>query len=183
MLRERQSVSCQDLPPRIQKNLGVQLKPSGGDQAFKICGEYLERPDTDDTEEEEDDEEEEDEEEEIREAFHSFDKNRANTITTEDFGTVLRSLGQIPTEVELEDMIKKVDTDGTGTISFSKFRAMMRKERRKARNLSILPQPKDGCKRCYWSAKTGPNGRFMPRKRRFPCLKGCNGETEEEDLK
>merc|ERR1712210_230531 len=176
MLRERQSVSCQDLPPRIQKNLGVQLKPSGGDQAFKICGEYLERPDTDDTEEEEDDEEEEDEEEEIREAFHSFDKNRANTITTEDFGTVLRSLGQNPTEEELEDMIKKVDTDGPGTISFSEFRTMMRKERRKARNLSIAPPPKDGCKRCYWSAK---KRRFMPKKRRDPCQSGCNGETEE----
>ena len=100
-------------------------------------------------EEEEDndnDEEEEDEEEEIREAFHSFDKNRANTITTEDFGTVLRSLGQNPTEEELEDMIKKVDTDGTGTISFSEFRTMMRKERRKARNLSIAPPPKDACR-------------------------------------
>ena len=145
---EREAIS--ELPGSPSKNpdenLGVQLKPSGGDQAFKICGEYLEKPDTDDTEEEEDDEEEEDEEEEIREAFHSFDKNRANTITTEDFGTVLRSLGQNPTEEELEDMIKKVDTDGTGTISFPRFRTMMRKERRKARNLSIAPPAKDGCK-------------------------------------
>ena len=144
---EREAIS--ELPGSPSKNpdenLGVQLKPSGGDRAFKICGEYLERPDTDDTEEEEEDEEEEDEEEEIREAFHSFDKNRANTITTEDFGTVLRSLGQNPTEEELEDMIKKVDTDGTGTISFSEFRTMLRKERRKAHNL-IGPQAKDSCK-------------------------------------
>ena len=138
---EREAIS--ELPGSPSKNpdenLGVQLKASGGDRAFKICGEYLERPDTDDTEEEE-------EEEEIREAFHSFDKNRANTITTEDFGTVLRSLGQNPTEEELEDMIKKVDTDGTGTISFPRFRTMMRKERRKAHNLSIAPPPKDGCR-------------------------------------
>ena len=94
----------------------------------------------------EEEEEVDKEEEEILEAFHAFDKNGNGTIATEDFGTVLRSLGQNPTEEELEDMIKKVDTDGTGTISFPRFRTMMRKERRKARNLSILPQPKDGCR-------------------------------------
>ena len=97
-------------------------------------------------EEEDDDDEEEEEEEEIREAFHSFHKSGDDTITTEDFRTVLRSLGQIPTEKELEDMINKVDTDGTGTISFPRFRTMMRKERRKAHNLSIAPPPKDGCR-------------------------------------
>ena len=136
---EREAIS--ELPGSPSKNpdenLGVQLKPSGGDQAFKICGEYLEKPDTDDTEEEEDDEEEEDEEEEIREAFHSFDKNRANTITTEDFGTVLRSLGQNPTEAEMEDMINKMDTDRTGTVNFQKFFTMMYKKRHDAHHLVI----------------------------------------------
>jgi hypothetical protein len=40
------------------------------------------------------------------------------TITTKELGTVMRSLGQNPTEAELQDMINEVDADGSGTIDF-----------------------------------------------------------------
>lgn len=42
------------------------------------------------------------------------------TITTKELGTVMRSLGQNPTEAELQDMINEVDTDSNGTIDFRK---------------------------------------------------------------
>ena len=45
--------------------------------------------------------------------FSLFDKNGDGTITTKDLGTVMRSLGQIPTEFELQDLAKEVDTDGS----------------------------------------------------------------------
>ena len=47
------------------------------------------------------------------------------TITTRELGTVMRSLGQNPTEAELQDMINEVDADGNGTIDFPEFLSLM----------------------------------------------------------
>merc|ERR1712064_243801 len=58
---------------------------------------------------------------EFKEAFSLFDKDGAGTITTKVLGTVMRSLGQNPTDAELQDMINEVDADGNGTIDFPEF--------------------------------------------------------------
>merc|ERR1712005_61399 len=62
---------------------------------------------------------------EFKEAFALFDKDGDGTITTKELGTVMRSLGQNPTEAELQDMINEVDADGNGTIDFPEFLTMM----------------------------------------------------------
>jgi len=49
---------------------------------------------------------------EFREAFGLFDKNGDGTISSSELGTIMRSLGQNPTESELQDMINEVDVDG-----------------------------------------------------------------------
>uniref|UniRef100_A0A4W4FC40 Calmodulin n=1 Tax=Electrophorus electricus TaxID=8005 RepID=A0A4W4FC40_ELEEL len=51
------------------------------------------------------------EKQEFKEAFSLFDKDGDGTITTKELGTVMRSLGQNPTEAELQDMINEVDAD------------------------------------------------------------------------
>ena len=43
---------------------------------------------------------------EFKEAFSLFDKDGDGTITTKELGTVMRSLGQNPTEAELQEMPK-----------------------------------------------------------------------------
>merc|ERR1711920_505886 len=62
---------------------------------------------------------------EFKEAFSLFDKDGDGTITTKELGTVIRSLGQNPTEAELQDMINEVDADDNGTIDFPEFLNLM----------------------------------------------------------
>ena len=67
---------------------------------------------------------------EFKEAFSSFDKDGDGTIATKELGTVMRSLGQYPTEAELQDMINELDTDGNGTIDFPEFLTMMARKKK-----------------------------------------------------
>lgn len=48
----------------------------------------------------------------FKQAFKLFDDDDSGTITSKELGTVLRQLGQNPTEAELQDMINEVDEDG-----------------------------------------------------------------------
>ncbi|XP_038066029.1 calmodulin-beta-like [Patiria miniata] len=62
---------------------------------------------------------------EFRQAFSIFDKDGDGTITHKELATVMRSLGQNPSEAELQDMINEADQDGNGTIDFTEFVSMM----------------------------------------------------------
>eukprot|EP01091_Cochliopodium_minus_P010477 TRINITY_DN277_c0_g2_i1.p1 TRINITY_DN277_c0_g2~~TRINITY_DN277_c0_g2_i1.p1 ORF type:complete len:147 (-),score=52.94 TRINITY_DN277_c0_g2_i1:50-490(-) len=59
---------------------------------------------------------------EFKEAFSLFDKNGDGNITSQELGTVMRSLGQNPTEAELSEIIKSLDSD---TIGFDEFLKIM----------------------------------------------------------
>jgi calmodulin len=51
------------------------------------------------------------------------------TITTKELGVVMRSLGQNPTEAELQDMVTEVDANGNGTIDFPEFLQLMARKK------------------------------------------------------
>jgi calmodulin len=68
----------------------------------------------------------EDQRKEFRIAFNLFDKNSDGAITVQELGSVMRTLGQTPTEAELLQIISQVDTDGDGTIDFEEFVELMK---------------------------------------------------------
>merc|ERR1711896_13348 len=61
----------------------------------------------------------------FRKNFNLFDKKRTGAIPIGDMGTVLRSLGQNPTEAELAALMEEVDKDKSGTIEFEEFVDLM----------------------------------------------------------
>ncbi|KAK4941471.1 hypothetical protein LTR10_018615 [Elasticomyces elasticus] len=60
-----------------------------------------------------------------RDVFALFDKDESGTITAQELGDIMRSLGQTPTDSELQDMINEVDVDNSGAIDFDEFLKMM----------------------------------------------------------
>jgi calmodulin len=64
---------------------------------------------------------------EFKEAFSLFDKDGDGTITTKELGTVMRSLGQNPTEAELAALLNH-DANETAKITFPDFMKMMIKQ-------------------------------------------------------
>eukprot|EP00095_Tigriopus_kingsejongensis_P000707 maker-scaffold58_size443543-snap-gene-3.23 protein:Tk00707 transcript:maker-scaffold58_size443543-snap-gene-3.23-mRNA-1 annotation:"Calmodulin" len=61
----------------------------------------------------------------FQDAFFDFDTDHDGVINSKELGQVLKSLGVNPTEAELQDMVNEVDKDGTGSIDFPEFLAMM----------------------------------------------------------
>ena len=66
----------------------------------------------------------------FKEQFSLFDKDGDGNITTKELGSVMRSLGQNPTEAEVQDMINEADADGNGTIDFLEFSTMMARKKK-----------------------------------------------------
>ncbi|XP_059291188.1 calmodulin-2-like [Lycium ferocissimum] len=65
---------------------------------------------------------------EFKEAISLFDKDGDGCITVEELETVIRSLGQNPTEEELCHMISEVDADENGTMEFTEFLNLISKK-------------------------------------------------------
>ncbi|XP_022334734.1 neo-calmodulin-like [Crassostrea virginica] len=64
----------------------------------------------------------------FKETFNLFDKDGDGTISTSELAMVMRSLGQNPSDMDLEMMLRGVDEDGNGSIDFEEFVLMMAKK-------------------------------------------------------
>ena len=94
---------------------------------------------------------------EFKEAFSLFDKDGDGTITTKELGTVMRSLGQNPTEAELQDMINEVDADGNGTIDFPEFCTLMARKMKDTDSEEELKRPSASSTRTATASSPPPS--------------------------
>ncbi|EMP41469.1 Calcium-binding protein 5 [Chelonia mydas] len=66
-----------------------------------------------------------DEIEELREAFAEFDKDKDGLIGCKDLGTLMRSMGYMPTEMELIELSQQINMNLGGRVDFEDFVELM----------------------------------------------------------
>ncbi|XP_043956933.1 calcium-binding protein 5b [Gambusia affinis] len=66
-----------------------------------------------------------DELEELREAFIEFDKDKDGFITCKDLGNLMRTMGYMPTEMELIELSQNINMNLGGRVDFQDFVELM----------------------------------------------------------
>ncbi|XP_034395987.1 calcium-binding protein 5b [Cyclopterus lumpus] len=66
-----------------------------------------------------------DEIEELREAFIEFDKDKDGFITCKDLGNLMRTMGYMPTEMELIELSQNINMNLGGRVDFEDFVELM----------------------------------------------------------
>lgn len=62
---------------------------------------------------------------EIRKSFNVCDEDGSGTIERNELSRVMKELGETPTQEELEDILKDLDKNGDGSISWEEFLGVM----------------------------------------------------------
>ena len=59
--------------------------------------------------------------EKILDVFKSFDKDGNGYVSASELRSIMMSLGEILTDVEVDEMIREADTNGDGQIDYDEF--------------------------------------------------------------
>merc|ERR1712167_95901 len=111
----------------------------------------------------------------FRKNFNLFDKKRTGAIPIGDMGTVLRSLGQNPTEAELAALMEEVDKDKSGTIEFEEFIDLM------ARTNKTHEQMEEEIKNAFLTFDADGSG-FIDREELVNVLTTMGDPVDEETI-
>jgi calmodulin len=87
---------------------------------------------------------------EMKDAFKLFDKDQSGSIDSTELGMVLRSLGQNPTETDIQEMITTADVSGDNKIQFDEFLRITLPKRD--------PNPEETLKECFKMFDKDNNG-------------------------
>jgi len=62
---------------------------------------------------------------EFRDAFASFDRDKGGSIDATELKALMASMGQVPTDEEVAEMVRIADPDGSGSVDFAEFVTLM----------------------------------------------------------
>lgn len=110
---------------------------------------------------------------EFKEAFQIFDKDGDGSITTKELGTVMRSLGQNPSDDEIRQMIIDVDEDKSETIDFKEFLGLMAKKMKENDSEDELIE-------AFKVFDRDGNGKISARELRYVMLSSGEDLTEQD---
>ncbi|GFR41102.1 hypothetical protein Agub_g1747 [Astrephomene gubernaculifera] len=110
---------------------------------------------------------------EYKEAFSLFDKDGNGRITTNELGTVMRSLGQNPTQADLEQMIREVDKDGSGTVEFQEFVLLMQRQQ-------AVPDQEESLREAFKMFDRDGNGKISAQELKHVMTNLGEALTDEE---
>merc|ERR1712072_1416518 len=115
------------------------------------------------------------EKKEFRKNFNLFDKKRTGAIPIADMGTVLRSLGQNPTEAELQALMEEVDKDKSGTIEFDEFVDLMSQTNKSQEQMN------EEIKNAFLTFDADGSG-FIPREELIETLTTMGDPVDDETI-
>lgn len=62
---------------------------------------------------------------EIRQTFELFDSDHDGKVSTKEISVIMRSLGMLISDKEMDELVARLDTDGNGTVEFAEFEDFM----------------------------------------------------------
>jgi calmodulin len=90
---------------------------------------------------------------EFREIFNLVDLDKGGTISKDELGQLMKTLGLKPTQEELNAMVAEIDADGSGEIDFDEFVTVMSRKV----NTSYTPKQVKAAFKVF-AKQTDPNG-------------------------
>merc|ERR1712154_213204 len=111
---------------------------------------------------------------EYKQAFELFDLNKNGKITHKELKKIMQGLGQNPTEVEIDELVKEIDADGDGTIDFDEFLAMLTRK-------ANTNQMEDDIEKAFKVFDKGNRGKIGPNELREIML-GLGEDLTDEQL-
>merc|ERR1711974_540541 len=61
----------------------------------------------------------------LKNCFDLFDSKKQEFLSADDLDEILRAMGFRPSKEELQEILKEIDEDGSGTMDFDEFCEMM----------------------------------------------------------
>ena len=120
---------------------------------------------------------------EIREIFTLFDKDADGYVSTADLGTIVRGLNMNPSQREVEEMVRDVDPNATGTFNQNALCSLIARRPKKEHSLEEIIEALKICSVSNETTEGQEKGNLKMDLDEFYKLIQSNGKASGDDLR